>query len=157
LAEYWQLLDPALKWTFQERQAHGYAFLRDEVFPRRAAILDIAGRIGDINEQQVTSGNERVARLLDQFQSRLVATPFVGLGLGVALAAFSVRKILQLEDHAKARYLEVEEARKQLTNLSARLVDAQESERRSISRELHDEIGQSLSAVLLELRNLSVG
>jgi signal transduction histidine kinase len=31
----------------------------------------------------------------------------------------------------------------------------QESERRALSRELHDEVGQALSAVLVELRNLS--
>src|SRR5262249_11213507 len=30
-----------------------------------------------------------------------------------------------------------------------------ETERRALSRELHDEVGQSLSAVLVELRNLS--
>ena len=42
-----------------------------------------------------------------------------------------------------------------MKELSARLVAAQESERRSIARELHDEIGQSLSAVLVELGNLS--
>jgi signal transduction histidine kinase len=34
--------------------------------------------------------------------------------------------------------------------LSARLVAAQEEERRAISRELHDEVGQSLSALLME-------
>ena len=42
-------------------------------------------------------------------------------------------------------------------DLSARLVQAQEVERRALSRELHDEVGQSLSAVLVELRNLSAG
>ncbi len=58
---------------------------------------------------------------------------------------------------AHARYEEVAEARSQLKDLSARLVQAQETERRALSRELHDEVGQSLSAVLIELRNLSTG
>ncbi|HLH43963.1 MAG TPA: sensor histidine kinase, partial [Bryobacteraceae bacterium] len=53
------------------------------------------------------------------------------------------------------RYEEVARARSQLEDLSARLVQAQETERRALSRELHDEVGQSLSAVLVELRNLS--
>jgi signal transduction histidine kinase len=55
------------------------------------------------------------------------------------------------------QYVEVAEARTQLKELSARLVQAQEEERRSLSRELHDEVGQALSAVLIELRNLSTG
>jgi len=40
-----------------------------------------------------------------------------------------------------------------LKELSARLVSAQEEERRAISRELHDEVGQSLSALLMEAGN----
>ena len=47
------------------------------------------------------------------------------------------------------------EARGQLKNLSARLVETQEEERRVLSRELHDEVGQSLSAILVGLSNLS--
>jgi two-component system, NarL family, sensor histidine kinase UhpB len=35
------------------------------------------------------------------------------------------------------------------------LVDAQETERPSISRELHDEIGQSLGALLVDIGRLS--
>ena len=157
LAEYWQLLDPLLKWNIEERKSHGYAFLRDEVFPRRTAMLEIAERIGEIEEQQVNAGNERASRLLDQFKTRLGTTLFLALGIGLTMAAFSMRKILQLESQTELRYRETEEARRQLTNLSARLVDAQEAERRSLSRELHDEVGQSLSAVILELRILATG
>jgi signal transduction histidine kinase len=157
LAKYWVTLEPILKWDAQKRQTQGYAFLRDEVFPRRTAMLEIAGRIADINEQQLNTGNERASGLLGKFQTRLVMTLFAALALGLGMAAFSTRKILQLEAHALARYLEVAEARTQLTHLSARLVEAQETERRSLSRELHDEVGQSLSAVLVELRNLLAG
>jgi signal transduction histidine kinase len=155
LSHYWEVLQPILKWSPEERRRIGYVFLRDEVFPRRAAMLEVAGRIADINEQQLNAGNERVVGLLSAFQTRLTLTVLATLALGLGLAAFSTRRILRLEAQAQARYQEVSEARKQLTDLSARLLQAQETERRSLARELHDEVGQSLTAVLLELRNLS--
>ncbi len=41
-----------------------------------------------------------------------------------------------------------------MQKLSAELVAAQESERGSLSRELHDQVGQMLSALMLTLGNL---
>jgi signal transduction histidine kinase len=157
LAKYWETIDPILKWGPEERRTRGYTFLRDDVFPRRTAMLDVAGRIADINEQQLNAGNEEVVDLLEKFQTRLAVTLFATLALGLGMAAFSARRILNLEAHAQLRYQEVAEAREQMTNLSDRLIKAQETERRALSRELHDEVGQSLSAVLVELRNLSLG
>jgi signal transduction histidine kinase len=155
LSNYWQVLGPIFKWDASQRRREGYAFLRDEVFPRRAAMLAIAGRIANINEQQLNAGNHRVDYLLSEFQSRLGMILLATLLLGLGMAAFSTRKILGLEARAHAQYQEVVEARRQLKELSARLVQAQEDERRVLSRELHDEVGQALSAVLVELRNLS--
>ena len=157
LARYWDVLGPVLQLNAHERQQKGYAFLRDEVFPRRMAMLDISNRIASINEQQLNAGNTRDAALLSSFQTRLALTLAVTLLLGIALATFSMRKILKLESKAHLQYKDVVEARRQLENLSARLVQAQETERRSVARELHDEVGQALSAVLVELRNLSSG
>src|SRR5579864_9148650 len=157
LSRYWEILGPILKWQAAERRSRGYAFLRDEVFPRRQAMLEIAERIASINEQQLNAGNDLVVGLLGKFQTRLAITLLATLALGVGMAAFSTRKILRLEASANAQYKAVAEAREQLKDLSARLVQAQEVERRALSRELHDEVGQSLSAVLVELRNLSAG
>ena len=157
LVDYWAALTPILRWNSGERSRSGYTFLRDEVFPRRQNMLNIADKIAAINEQQLTTSNAQVVELLVRFQTRLVLILIVALVLGGGMAAFSMRRILRLEDQARQRYEEAAEARKQLTDLSAKLVQAQETERRALSRELHDEVGQSLSAVLVELRNLSAG
>jgi len=155
LSNYWQILGPIFKWDARQRRREGYTFLRDEVFPRRAAMLAIAGRIATINERQLNAGNRRVDYVLSEFRTRLAMILLATLLLGTAMAAFSTWKILRLEARAHAQYQEVVEARKQLEELSARLVQTQENERRALSRELHDEVGQALSAVLVELRNLS--
>jgi signal transduction histidine kinase len=155
LATYWGILDPIFNWDAAQRQREGYAFLREKLLPRRAATLAIADRIANIDEQQLSTGNRQVDNLLSRFQSRLAMILLVTLLLGMGMTAFSMWKILALEARAHAQYKEVVEARKQLEQLSARLVQAQEDERRALSRELHDEVGQTLSAVLVELRNLS--
>jgi signal transduction histidine kinase len=157
LTQYWGILDPMFRWNPAERRALGYAFLRDQVFPRRQNMLTIADRIAAINEQQLNAGNDELAALLRRFQTRFAITLFTALAVGLVMAVFSIRRILRVESEAHSRYLEALDARRQLTDLSARLVQAQETERRSLSRELHDEVGQSLSAVLVELRNLSTG
>jgi signal transduction histidine kinase len=82
-------------------------------------------------------------------------TLLITLVLGILLAAMSMRKILKLEHQSNARFSEISLARAELKDLSARLVAAQESERRAISRELHDEVGQSLSALRVGLTNLA--
>jgi signal transduction histidine kinase len=155
LADYWGILAPIFRWTPEERRRLGYTFLRDEVFPRRQNMLAVADRIAVINEQQLNAGNEEVAGLLRGFQTRLAVTLFAALALGLGMTGFSVRRVLEMERQTQVRYDESIEARGRLKELSAKLVQAQEIERRALSRELHDEVGQSLSAVLVELRNLS--
>jgi signal transduction histidine kinase len=155
LAHYWQIPSPIFTWDAHQRQREGSTFLRDEIRPGRAATLAIADRIAYINEEQLNAGTYRVEHLLSEFQSRLAITLLATLLLGSGMAGFSTWKILRLEARAQVQYQEVVEARRQLKELSARLVHAQETERRALSRELHDEVGQALSAVLVELRNLS--
>jgi signal transduction histidine kinase len=148
LDAYWRVLEPVIQWTPQQRQRDGYIFLRDEVFPRRQTMLGIADQIRSLNEAQLNDGKSRVEALFGQFQRRMAITVILTIGLGLVLAAFSTRRILGLEKEGAV-------ARSALQSLSARLVQAQEEERRSISRELHDEVGQRLSGILVELANLS--
>lgn len=155
LAGYWKLLEPVLLWNSTQRHDQGYAFLRDEVFPRRTAMLHIADQIAGINESQLNSGKQRIVEMFSQFRNRLIITIGLTMSVGFLLAAFSISKILRLEAETAARYQEIATARVELKQLSARLVEAQENERRSISRELHDEVGQALTGIRVELANLS--
>ncbi len=62
-----------------------------------------------------------------------------------------------LESRVAERTLELEERNRELRYLSGQLVNAEEKERRRIARDLHDSIGQSLSAIKLSLENAAAG
>src|SRR5439155_169818 len=57
------------------------------------------------------------------------------------------------EERARV-FAQVAAGRERLQALSRRLLEAQETERRRLARELHDEIGQALTAVKLNLQNV---
>jgi signal transduction histidine kinase len=149
------VLEPIFQWSTAHRQQDGYVFLRDEVFPRRMAMLGIADQIRAINESQLKAGKANVEDIFSRYRRRLGIEIALTIGLGVLLAAFSMRSILRLETETAAHYKEMSNARAELKRLSARLVEAQENERKSISRELHDEVGQALTGVLVEMANMS--
>jgi signal transduction histidine kinase len=155
LDSYWSILQPVFQWSAAERRHNGFFFLRDEVFPRRMAMIGIADQIRAINESQMTAGKARMEEVFASSRRRLTEIIGLTIGLGLLLAAFSMRRILGLENETARHFQEISHARAELQQLSARLVEAHEDERRSISRELHDEVGQALTGVLVEMANLS--
>jgi len=152
---YWSTLEPLFDWDAKVRRHRGNWFLRHEVLPRRTTVLAIAREVSEMNEQALQEDERRVSDLFAQFQRRLQIITALGLGLGLVLAALTVTYTLRLEKMADERYQESLRIQNELKNLSARLVSAQEGERRAISRELHDEVGQSLGALLMEVDNLA--
>jgi signal transduction histidine kinase len=152
---YWSTLEPIFDWDAKARRYRGHWFLQHEVLPRRTTVLAIAREVSEVNERALQEDERRVADLFAWFQHRLQIITALGLGLGLVLAALTVTYTLRLEKMADARYQESLRNQNELKELSARLVSAQEGERRAISRELHDEVGQSLSALLMEVDNLA--
>src|SRR5258707_8488390 len=79
------------------------------------------------------------------------------LVLGTIIAGASVFRISSLEKESAAHQKVSEVAEERLRHLSQQLVSSQEQERKALSRELHDEIGQLLTALRMELGNLERG
>ncbi|HLI86791.1 MAG TPA: sensor histidine kinase [Bryobacteraceae bacterium] len=154
--DYWRSMDPALRWNPQERHSRGYRFLRDEVFPRRSNTLNIADTIATVNQQQLLERDNRLLSLFSSFRGRLMLALLIMVLFGIVQATASTIHLLRMERGTIAHLIEVSAARQELRDLSAKLVTTQESERKNLSRELHDAVGQSLSAVQFELHDLAV-
>lgn len=151
---YWKVLDRTFAWSPEERNKYRDAFFYQELVPRRTSMLQIADRIETLNEDALKRGNEKLGAVFARLQLGLVGMIAITLLGGAALAGLTIFHILRLEGEVQRRLQESVQAQAGLQELSAKLVRAQEEERRKLSRELHDEIGQSFSAVLMEAENL---
>jgi signal transduction histidine kinase len=145
----------ASAWRPDEREKHAVQFMRDEVIPRRTYILQVSRDISTMNTRRFGEATQSLAAQFRAAQTRLVSMVALALVTGLLLSVVGGFYILRLEHQGRLRYRALIHSRQELEALSARLVEAQEAERRSISRELHDEVGQTLGALLVDLGQLS--
>ncbi len=145
---YFEQLQPTLAWTPRQRVTLGIPFMKDVLLPERALIVQLADQLSLGNAHQLEGGSRQVTDLFNRFDRNLVVFTAGSLLAGAFLAAFTARRLLRLELLAQQQLHE-------LQDLSSRLVQVQESERRAIARELHDEVGQSVSGLLLGIGNVA--
>jgi len=155
LQNYWSALDPIFESDAKEAKKRSDSFLRSGVQSQHATVLVIAKEVSAVNQSGLEEGERRIAAVFARFRSRLQAVIVFAFGLGLILASATIVYTSRLEKRVEEKYKESLQAQRELKKLSKRLVDAQEQERRAISRELHDEVGQSLSALLMDVERLS--
>jgi signal transduction histidine kinase len=151
---YWDSIDPLFSWTPRQRRALSSFFLRQRVLPRRDAAMDIARGIRDISDVNFKIQQRRLEQSQSDFRKYLTWMLGITIFLGLVVTAVSLYRIFRLERETEQQQARTEQAEKELRRLSQELVRAQEAERRSISRELHDQVGQMLTALRMELANL---
>jgi signal transduction histidine kinase len=151
---YWDSLDPIFDWTPQEKADRSWYFLRHKVFPHRRAVVDLAREMAKLNQENLArerEHNRESQRVLQRFLNRIMG---FALGLGIMVALVTTYRVAQLEKQREEQQRQIAQAEDDLRRLSQSLVQAQETERKSLSRELHDEVGQMLTALKMQLGNL---
>jgi len=138
-----------------ERRRQAEAMLAAHLVPVQKQILDWSGKLQEWNGERLQHTDRALVTQFADLQGGLSRVLAIGFGSGLLLVLGSMAYIVRLDRQTRARYVELARSQHALQQLSARLVDAQETERRAISRELHDEVGQSLGALLVDIGRLS--
>jgi signal transduction histidine kinase len=143
-------LDPArivLDWAPNEKNARRGAFLQERL-RRREEIVALAAQVERMVTENFSTEREHITKADQDFRSSLAWTTGVALLLGLAIAGVTLVRMTALERRSQM-------AETELRRLSGQVRTAQEQERKNLSRELHDEVGQMLTGLRMELGGMS--
>jgi signal transduction histidine kinase len=154
LEQYWEAFAPLFEWTPAQKSRQSLAFLKQEVVPRREEVLNIAREIEELNSANVAAENRDATRQAASHLGDLQLLLWQTLGLGLVVSMLFVGRFRVLELRAAQEHARAETATERMRVLSMEIVANQEAERKKLSRELHDDIGQMLTGLRMELGRL---
>lgn len=149
--EYWETLQPDRLWDPRREPWAARVFLRGNVISKREMITRISEVILALNRKAFEEQQGEIAQLHAGVRGRFLWTSALTVLLGIGVAVLVSRHTRKLEGRIRQQHLEDRRNKEDLQRLSARLVEVQEEQSRKIARELHDEIGQALTAIKMDV------
>jgi len=119
--------------------------VRDTLQPRQAALSSAVSRLLVQNNEAEEQAAQRIAEIYGRVQRQLY------FFLAAILLTIAITSLYLIQNNRRL-FAQVEELSTQRSDLAQKLIATQESTLRHISRELHDEFGQVLTAIGSMLR-----
>jgi len=153
--EVWLALDRAMHdFSMEARRLldrrHVSPVVSRDLFLIHEEVTDEVSRLVDLSYQRARVTQDRVNRRADRLaaESALLVGGCLAVALGCAF--FTVRIAARV-------FRKMEEQASELSRVSFRMLEVQESVARRFAHELHDELGGSLTAIKTSLAGLSIG
>jgi signal transduction histidine kinase len=147
LDDFWMTADEAFTLADQDHEATAHYLIRSQLESKREVISEIVSRLLTLNDQAQVEAGERVSLVYGKVKKDILL--LIGLlflvALGTGLYTLQANRKTFERLHHLAEKLQAQS--QQLSNLSWKLIEVQEETLKRVSRDLHDEFGQILTAI----------
>jgi len=151
LGEFWALIRPIPQTMAHATDKAQMAFLQGQIVPRRGDLYNVLRDLTAADQQRLQNSEGEFAGTRRRAAEGLLMMLVSSVLLCILVARLSLRHAENLERQAEENFAQVAQAKAELQQLSARLLEIEEEGRRKLSRELHDEIGQTLALLQIEI------
>lgn len=138
-------------WNEQDREVIGPSYLAGQLAPTREKFVATARQIAGLVRSLRRSTSRALADSLADVQALVLRVLLGAAVFGSLLAGFAIWRFRRYEKERDVHLRNLSGAEEGLRTLSQRLLESQETERKKLSRELHDEVGQIMTALRVQL------
>jgi signal transduction histidine kinase len=134
------------EWPVQAR-----SLLAGRIIPKREEVMRVSEEIQALNRSAFVQQQNEIAAVYRMTHRRVWDSFGLAVAVSLIVGFVAIAFVGRLEDRIRRQQIKDAENARDLQRLSSQLLTAQGEERRIIARELHDEVGQVLTAIKVEL------